>query len=113
MVFRRLVFGPAKALFSVIGVYIIVGILWLVALYLMAPALIARLRIFLKRNISETRTRMADRAEAKRAAALLEEKPKLKKKLKETYGRWKQKKFLSQVNPCLKKIQLPTFPKFL
>lgn len=71
-----LFFGPAKALFSVIGVYIIVGILWLVALYLMAPALIARLRIFLKRNISETRTRMADRAEAKRAAALLEEKAK-------------------------------------
>ena len=67
-------FGPAKALFSVIGVYIIVAILWLVALYLMAPALLARLRIFLKRNISETRTRMADRAEAKRAAALLEEK---------------------------------------
>lgn len=71
-----LFFGPAKALFSVIGVYIIVGILWLVALYLMAPALIAHLRIFLKRNISETRTRMADRAEAKRAAALLEEKAK-------------------------------------
>ena len=71
-----LFFGPAKALFSVIGVYIIVGILWLIALYLMAPALIARLRIFLKRNISETRTRMADRAEAKRAAALLEEKAK-------------------------------------
>lgn len=68
--------GPAKALFSVIGVYIIVGILWLIALYFMAPALIARLRIFLKRNISETRTRMADRAEAKRAAALLEEKAK-------------------------------------
>ena len=71
-----LFFGPAKALFSVIGVYIIVGILWLIALYFMAPALIARLRIFLKRNISETRTRMADRAEAKRAAALLEEKAK-------------------------------------
>ncbi|WP_341784334.1 DNA translocase FtsK [Lactococcus formosensis subsp. formosensis] len=71
-----LFFGPAKALFSVIGVYIIVGILWLIAQYFMAPALIARLRIFLKRNISETRTRMADRAEAKRAAALLEEKAK-------------------------------------
>ncbi|MDG6119375.1 DNA translocase FtsK [Lactococcus formosensis] len=71
-----LFFGPAKALFSVIGVYIIVGILWLISLYFMAPALIARLRIFLKRNISETRTRMADRAEAKRAAALLEEKAK-------------------------------------
>ncbi|MFD2254491.1 DNA translocase FtsK [Lactococcus formosensis subsp. bovis] len=71
-----LFFGPAKALFSVIGVYIIVGILWLIALYFLAPALIARLRIFLKRNISETRTRMADRAEAKRAAALLEEKAK-------------------------------------
>lgn len=71
-----LFFGPAKALFSVIGVYIIVGILWLIALYFLVPALIARLRIFLKRNISETRTRMADRAEAKRAAALLEEKAK-------------------------------------
>ncbi len=69
-----LFFGPAKALFSVIGVYIIVGILWLVALYLMAPALISRIRIFLKKSISETRTRMAERAEAKRAAALLEEK---------------------------------------
>ncbi|WP_081167069.1 DNA translocase FtsK [Lactococcus garvieae] len=69
-----LFFNPSKALFSVIGVYIIVGVLWLLAIYLMAPTLISRLRIFIYRNISETRTKLAEKAEAKRAAALLEEK---------------------------------------
>ena len=38
-VIGALITEPAKALFSVIGVYIIAAVLWLVAIYLMIPGL--------------------------------------------------------------------------
>ncbi|MEY8443956.1 DNA translocase FtsK [Lactococcus ileimucosae] len=74
-----LFFAPSKSLFSVVGVYIIVGTLWLIAIYLMAPALLARLRLFIHENVRATRESLAKRAEAKRAKALLKEESRAQK----------------------------------
>ncbi|WP_271327998.1 DNA translocase FtsK [Lactococcus muris] len=74
-----LFFAPSKSLFSVVGVYIIVGTLWLIAIYLMAPALLARLRLFVHKNVSAIRESLAKRAEAKRAKALLKEETRAQK----------------------------------
>lgn len=96
-------FTPSKALFSVIGVYIIVGFIWLIALYLMAPTQLSHLRIFIHKKIRQTREKLAEKAEVKRATALLEEKSRaqeeVEKKLRERESVPPVESYFEEVQP--------------
>ena len=71
------IFGPAKSLFSVVGVYFIAVLLWLIVLYLIAPGLLPKARLALKNWFSQTwenyQTKKAEKAKAAREAALLDQ----------------------------------------
>ncbi|MDU8931774.1 DNA translocase FtsK [Lactococcus cremoris] len=62
---------PAKALFSVIGVYIIAAVLWLVAIYLMIPGLFPKMREDLHQRLAKWKEKRAEKVEAKKAVKAL------------------------------------------
>ena len=62
---------PAKALFSVIGVYIIAAVLWLVAIYLMIPGLFPKMREDLHHRLAKWKEKRAEKVEAKKAVKAL------------------------------------------
>lgn len=62
---------PAKALFSVIGVYIIAVVLWLVAIYLMIPGLFPKMREDLHQRLAKWKEKRAEKVEAKKAVKAL------------------------------------------
>ncbi|KEY63416.1 FtsK/SpoIIIE family DNA translocase [Lactococcus cremoris] len=62
---------PAKALFSVIGVYIIATVLWLVAIYLMIPGLFPKMREDLHQRLAKWKEKRAEKVEAKKAVKAL------------------------------------------
>ncbi|KZK08369.1 Cell division protein FtsK [Lactococcus cremoris] len=62
---------PAKALFSVIGVYIIAAVLWLVAIYLMIPELFPKMREDLHQRLAKWKEKRAEKVEAKKAVKAL------------------------------------------
>ncbi|MCD6633485.1 DNA translocase FtsK [Lactococcus cremoris] len=62
---------PAKALFSVIGVYIIAAVLWLVAIYLMIPGLFPKMREDLHQRLAKWKEKRAEKLEAKKAVKAL------------------------------------------
>lgn len=62
------IFGPAKSLFSVIGVYFITALLWLIALYLLAPGLAPKAKEHLSEKLAQTRAKRAEKKEAKAKA---------------------------------------------
>ena len=68
-------FAPAKSLFSVIGVYFIVVLLILIALYLFAPGLLPKVHANLKekmnQKLAEMKENRAEKAKAKREAQVL------------------------------------------
>ncbi len=66
-----LIYGPARMLFSIIGVYIIAVLLWLVAMYLLAPGLLPRTRDALHERLVKGRERRAEKAKTKREAEVL------------------------------------------
>lgn len=72
-VIGALITEPAKALFSVIGVYIIAAVLWLVAIYLMIPRLFPKMREDLHQRLAKWKEKHAEKAEAKKAAKALAE----------------------------------------
>ncbi|AFW92078.1 DNA translocase ftsK [Lactococcus cremoris subsp. cremoris UC509.9] len=62
---------PAKSLFSVIGVYIIAAVLWLVAIYLMIPGLFPKMREDLHQRLAKWKEKRAEKVEAKKAVKAL------------------------------------------
>lgn len=62
---------PAKVLFSVIGVYIIAAVLWLVAIYLMIPGLFPKMREDLHQRLAKWKEKRAEKVEAKKAVKAL------------------------------------------
>lgn len=72
-VIGALITEPAKALFSVIGVYIIAAVLWLVAIYLMIPGLFPKMREDLHQRLAKWKEKHAEKVEAKKAAKALAE----------------------------------------
>ncbi|MBU8903556.1 FtsK/SpoIIIE family DNA translocase [Lactococcus cremoris] len=62
---------PAKSLFSVIGVYIIAAVLWLVAIYLMIPGLFPKMREDLHQRLATWKEKRAEKVEAKKAVKAL------------------------------------------
>ena len=62
---------PAKALFSVIGVYIIAAVLWLVSIYLMIPGLFPKMREELHQRLAKWKEKRAEKVEAKKAVKAL------------------------------------------
>ena len=63
-----LLFGPAKSLFSVVGVYFITALLWLIALYLMAPGLAPKLKEAIKSKLAASSVKRAAKKKAKEEA---------------------------------------------
>ena len=66
-----LIFSPAKALFSVAGVYIVVSLLWLIALYLLTPHLFSKMRDAIHEYLADWKKQHAEKVEAKKAAKAL------------------------------------------
>lgn len=70
-----LIFGPAKSLFSTIGVYFIVALFWLIALYLFAPGLAPKVKEKIKSNLAAQKAKHLEKKEQrekqKREAALM------------------------------------------
>ncbi|MGO2428722.1 MAG: DNA translocase FtsK [Lactococcus cremoris] len=62
---------PAKSLFSVIGVYIIAAVLWLVAIYLMIPGPFPKMREDLHQRLAKWKEKRAEKVEAKKAVKAL------------------------------------------
>ncbi|WP_332372564.1 DNA translocase FtsK [Lactococcus cremoris] len=62
---------PAKSLFSVIGVYIIAAVLWLVAIYLMIPGLFPKMREDLHQRLAKWKEKRVEKVEAKKAVKAL------------------------------------------
>ena len=65
------IFGPAKALFSVAGVYILAVVFWLAALYLLLPGLFPKVRQSLHERLAHWKVKHQEKREAKKAAKAL------------------------------------------
>lgn len=65
------IFGPAKALFSVAGVYILAVVFWLAALYLLLPGLFPKVRQSLHERLVHWKVKHQEKHEAKKAAKAL------------------------------------------
>lgn len=70
-VIGSLIFGPAKALFSVTGVWIIAILLWLIALYLLAPGLLPKAKLAISSRFAQWREKRQEKAKAKREKEVL------------------------------------------
>ncbi|WP_417496364.1 DNA translocase FtsK [Lactococcus nasutitermitis] len=66
-----LIFTPAKALFSVVGVYIIAVILCLIAVYLLVPSLLPRVREVVKNWLEQWRKNREEAAKKKQEERVL------------------------------------------
>ncbi|QDK71643.1 DNA translocase FtsK [Lactococcus protaetiae] len=66
------IFSPSKALFSVVGVYIIAVIFFLIAIYLLIPGLFPKMRDALHERVAKWKIKHAEKQEAKKAERALE-----------------------------------------